>query len=64
MKLLDYKTVKVDGLDHKSLEINHASFSLDSATTTPSSDRKRKETGWSDLTKLYFEMTTIKLYVA
>ena len=46
MYLLEYKPEKVHASDDKSLKMNHATFALDSATTTPSSGKK---TRWSDL---------------
>ena len=42
MYILGYKPEKVHVSDYKSLEMNHASFALDSATTTPSSGKKEK----------------------
>ena len=47
MYLLEYKPEKVHASDDKSLKMNHATFALDSATTTPSSGKKK--TRWSDL---------------
>ena len=46
MYIWGYKPEKVHVSDYKSLEMNHASFALDSATPTPSSGKK--ETRWSD----------------
>ena len=43
MYILGYKPEKVHVSDYKSLEMNHASFDLDSATTTTSSGKKRKK---------------------
>ena len=56
MYLLEYKPEKVHASDDKSLKMNHATFALDSAATTPSSGKK---TRWSDLTKLYFAMQKV-----
>ena len=50
MDLLEYKHEKVHASDDKSLNMNNATFALDSAATTPSSGKK---TRWSDLAKLY-----------
>ena len=56
MYLLEYKPEKVHASDEKSLKMNHATFALDSAATTPSSGKK---TRWSDLAKLYFAMQKV-----
>ena len=40
MYLLEYKHEKVQASDDKSLKMNHATFALDSAATTPSSGKK------------------------
>ena len=56
MYLLEYKPEKVHASDDKSLKMNHATFALDSATTTPSSGKK---TRWSDLAQLYFAMQKV-----
>ena len=45
VNLLEYKSEKVS--DYKSLEMNHASFDLDSATTTPSCGKKEKKLGFN-----------------
>ena len=47
MYLLEYKPEKVHASDDKSLKMNHATFALDSATTTPSSGKKNKMVGFS-----------------
>ena len=47
MYLLKYKLEEVLASDDKSLKMNHATFALDSATTTPSSVKKKLR--WSDL---------------
>ena len=47
MYLLEYKPEKVHTSDDKSLKMNHATFALDSATTTPSSGKKNKMVGFS-----------------
>ncbi len=44
---LEYKPEKVHASDDKSLKMNHATFALDSATTTPSSGKKNKMVGFS-----------------
>ena len=56
MYLLEYKHEKVHASDDKSLKMNHATFALDSAATTPSSGKK---TRWSDLAKLYFAVQKV-----
>ena len=56
MYLLEYKHEKVLASDDKSLKMNHATFALDSAATTPSSGKK---TRWSDLAKLYFAVQKV-----
>ena len=45
MNLLEYKSENVT--DYKALEMNHASFNLDSATTTPSCGKKEKKLGFN-----------------